>query len=48
MSRRRRTNAQVRIAVEVHAPRRVVWSVTAGILLLGAANVAAVVLLVAG
>ncbi|MDG4796895.1 hypothetical protein [Micromonospora sp. WMMD1082] len=49
MSRRRRIDEQVRIAVEVHAPRWAVRAVTAGVLLLGAANVTAVVmLLVAG
>ncbi len=49
MSRRRRSDEQVRIAVEVDAPRWAVRAVAAGVLLLGAANaVAVVVLLVEG
>ncbi|SCG15489.1 hypothetical protein GA0070610_1722 [Micromonospora echinofusca] len=47
MSRRRKPDAEAWIVLEVRAPRWAVWSVGIGVVLLAAANAAAVVVLLA-
>ncbi|NLU77741.1 hypothetical protein HCA58_04885 [Micromonospora sp. HNM0581] len=45
MERRRRSSEDARIVVDVRVPRWAAWSAAFGVLTLGAANVAAVVVL---
>lgn len=47
MERRRRTDGQARLAVELYAPRWAVRSVGLGLLVLGVSNAAAVVVVLA-